>query len=391
MFTGILLGLFIIIGSLFARSITTLFHELGHAIPALIYTPNRVVVHIGSYGDVAKSLHLTIGRLDIYFQLNLLAWNLGMCTHEGELSIGQRLLILFGGPVFSVLLAVPLFTQFFNPNVNDLLRFIIAVFFAGAVFDFFVNIIPVSRPIVLHNGNVTYNDGQQIAQLLSTRNYPDEYFEALEALRDGRKEDALDLFEKLIENGFIKKKIYQHVLDILMEQQNYKAARNCLHHMMEHFQPTGQDFSTLGLIELKQANYHPAITYLNRAIHEDHQNTVALNHRGYAFLQIKEYREAGFDLNNAIYLNPMYAEAYANRALWHVNNNDWDAAEADLDMAQALKEDLPYHALHWGMYHEKRRNFALALEHYEKAKALKVDYRKIDLLIEEMERRTTEY
>lgn len=47
MITGITTGLFIIPAALFARSITTFFHELGHAIPALLFTEEKVTVYVG--------------------------------------------------------------------------------------------------------------------------------------------------------------------------------------------------------------------------------------------------------------------------------------------------------------------------------------------------------
>ncbi len=45
--------------------ITVLLHELGHAIPALILTRQKVSIYIGSYGDPDKSLHFRIGLLEL--------------------------------------------------------------------------------------------------------------------------------------------------------------------------------------------------------------------------------------------------------------------------------------------------------------------------------------
>ncbi|GJM34921.1 MAG: hypothetical protein DHS20C18_39220 [Saprospiraceae bacterium] len=117
----------------------------------------------------------------------------------------------------------------------------------------------------------------------------------------------------------------------------------------------------------------------------------ALNYRGYVFIQIKEYKEAAFDLNKAIYLDPQFAEAYCNRALLNLQTNDLEGAKEDLQTAMSLNETLPYNYLHLGLYHQKSGDFALALEQFNKAKAMNIDYRKIDLLIDEMERQTNNF
>ena len=61
---GILLGIIWISGIIFMRSITTFFHEMGHAIPALLFTQKeKVNVFVGTYGDISNSLQLNFGRL----------------------------------------------------------------------------------------------------------------------------------------------------------------------------------------------------------------------------------------------------------------------------------------------------------------------------------------
>ena len=79
--TGILYAIGAILFILCIRPITTFFHEMGHALPALMFSREAVTVYIGSYGDVSRSQKFTFGRLTIYFRFNLFAWDLGLWAY----------------------------------------------------------------------------------------------------------------------------------------------------------------------------------------------------------------------------------------------------------------------------------------------------------------------
>ena len=66
--TGILFALVAILVIILIKQSTTFFHEMGHAIPALIFTKKSVTVYIGSYGDISKTTQFKLGRLTIYFK-----------------------------------------------------------------------------------------------------------------------------------------------------------------------------------------------------------------------------------------------------------------------------------------------------------------------------------
>ena len=99
---GILMGIIGILVVLSARSITTFFHELGHAIPALLFTDDRVDVYVGSYGDISKSWQLDIGRLRFYLTYKIWGWDLGMCVSKGAEYYFQQMLIVLAGPLMSL-------------------------------------------------------------------------------------------------------------------------------------------------------------------------------------------------------------------------------------------------------------------------------------------------
>ena len=69
---GIFFGLFLLV--VITRPFTVLFHELGHAIPAMLMTKQGATVYVGSYGDKKQSFQLALGGLEIWFRYNPFKW-----------------------------------------------------------------------------------------------------------------------------------------------------------------------------------------------------------------------------------------------------------------------------------------------------------------------------
>ena len=113
-----------LIGVVLVRYITTLIHELGHAIPSLMFTDKDVVIHIGSYGDSKKSLKMDFGRLKAFFKLDILRWNIGLCQHGHVKEYLHNFIIIIGGPIFSLLVGIFSLLFLLNGNWSDGMIFI---------------------------------------------------------------------------------------------------------------------------------------------------------------------------------------------------------------------------------------------------------------------------
>lgn len=44
----------------FIRGLIIILHELGHALPAILLTKEKVSIYIGSYGDQKKSINFKL-------------------------------------------------------------------------------------------------------------------------------------------------------------------------------------------------------------------------------------------------------------------------------------------------------------------------------------------
>ncbi|SEO00261.1 hypothetical protein SAMN05216436_12835 [bacterium A37T11] len=74
----IILILFLVLAT--TRALTVVIHELGHAVPAIFLTKEKVAIYIGSFGDPNKSLHVNIGLLEVWFKYSPFLWGRGLCV-----------------------------------------------------------------------------------------------------------------------------------------------------------------------------------------------------------------------------------------------------------------------------------------------------------------------
>ena len=145
-----------------------LIHELGHAIPAILLTQQPVNIYIGSYGNPDESIKCTIGKLKIFLRYKPYAWRRGLCVLSAtNVSVNHRIIYILCGPITSTLLSILSLWLAIHFDVHGAIKLVLLLFFFISIVDLTGNIIPISRPIKLHNGNIIYNDGYQLMKLLS--------------------------------------------------------------------------------------------------------------------------------------------------------------------------------------------------------------------------------
>ena len=127
------------------KSIATLLHELGHALPALLLTNSPVSIRVGD--DSAKPL-IDAGRMTL--SLSLRNAFIGFTSYDrNSLSVFRLVLVVLGGPAVS-LSACVLSTWFIFivhwPN-SLWIRLLVAAFLSANGLVFLRSIIPVKlRP-----------------------------------------------------------------------------------------------------------------------------------------------------------------------------------------------------------------------------------------------------
>ena len=384
--TGIIIALFGIALVLLSRSITTFFHEMGHAIPALYFTEEPVVVYVGSYGDISKSLKLEYGRLTLYLTFNVFGWNLGMCTHKPIHDTQKTMIIIMGGPLASLIISLCLIYAIANYGLDEGTIFILSIFVASTIWDFFVNIYPSSSPMNLHDGSIAYSDGAQLLGLYQERKYPESYFKGVKYYQENNLDQALEEWNKTVEAGYKNDGVLDLILTVHLKKEDYHAARE---HVDEHYynrQLSATEYAILGDIHLGINDYREAITFYNQSLYLNYRAPFVLHSRGKAHMQLGEYDEALEDFQRTTYYSPGFAEAFSNRGAVKIQLGYLEDGYTDLMHALSVEEDLPIAHLYLGIYYDKRANYEAALVHFEKAKALGAEHHGLEFYIAETKR-----
>jgi Tfp pilus assembly protein PilF len=361
------------------RPISVVLHELGHGIPALFFTKGPVTLLIGTYDDLKNTFKITIGRLTIYFKINIRLWGRGLAKHDGDISRSKNAIILIGGPACSLLIATIFTYIIFAYDLHGSLKLISIPFLISAIIDFFVNIIPDHRSVTIIDGHAIYNDGFQLVSMFKKPNRFDEYYnEGVEHLGIKNFETALVFFNKAKEEDGKRYESYAAIAHVYMSLKQFDKALETIMLISKKIGLTSTDFTNLGYIKGKLKNYHGAIHDLTQAIKEDAKNSIALNNRGFTYNLIGKYKEAIIDFNKAIEINPEFAYSYNNRGLAKIKLNQTEEGLKDIEHSLELDSLNSYAYRNLGIYHYDKGDYSSALKHFVKSYELDKDTHEIE-------------
>ncbi|WP_025740520.1 tetratricopeptide repeat protein [Aquimarina pacifica] len=354
------------------RPFTIFLHEMGHAIPTLLYTKEGVTIYIGSYGDPKKSLHFRIGRLEIFFKYNPLLWDYGLCVREQvDISINKGILIILMGPLFSLIIgSFCLYIGLFGSD-SDSITFISMMIAISSLLDFYHNIVPDSEPITLYSGKQVHNDGQQIKTLLKYRNLPEEYDKCVEYYNNQEFVKSGELFEKIIKSGIKRDFVYRLAISSYLQIKEYDKADKINKDFLKKYKKrlTSIDLYNNGLIKSHKGNLEGSIIDYTESLRLDPNNVYSLNNRGYAYNLSGRYEEAIKDFNKAIELEENFAYALNNRGLSKIKLGDFDNGFIDIKKSLKVDNKNSYCYMNFGIYyfdigeyHKALENFNIAFE-----------------------------
>ena len=367
---------------LITRPFTIIFHELGHAIPAILLTRETVSIYIGSYGDPGKSLHCSIGLLEVWLNYNPLSWRQGLCVPSAkQISINKQIIYTLTGPLASFAIALMACFFTFTYDLHGFLKLILVIFLASSIFDLIVNLTPRTAPIKLYDGRLTYNDGYQLKQLFHYQRFPKAYGHAAELYNQQKFTESAIAFHKMLKSGLKDENIYRLAISSFLQVKNYQQAKEISDEFILHGNLNSDDFASAG-ISYSQIDQHvKAVEFYNKSLELNPNNKYALNNKGFTLNILDKFYDAIPLFDKAIELDNTFAYSYNNRGLAKIKIGKVEEGLEDINYSFKLDDNNSYAYRNLGIYHLDKGEYSKALELFRKAKELDCDTHLIDELI----------
>jgi hypothetical protein len=381
----IFLGLFIL--AAIARPFTILFHELGHAIPAMAFSKKGAVIFIGSYGDKKQSVKITLGSLNIWFRYNPIKWHGGLCIPKEEnFTLNEQFIYVLCGALFSLFIAAILFFFSFVYNLHGSIKLICVFAFGSTILDLFSNLIP--RKINGAAGNFMYSDGFYLLNIRKQKKYPNEYELAINYYNNQEYDKAIKIFESFINNSIESEDIYRLAYTSNIFIAKYEKAKNLLFDFEEKYGLTSDDYYNWGLVNLYLDDVEECSKKFKKSLELNPKNEAALNGYGYDLNTKNDFKNAISYFEKAIQINPKFAYAYNNLGHAKIETGQLEEGLNDIKYSMELDKTNSYAHRNLGIYYLKVTNYKKALELFVKAKEMDKTTALIEELINNSEKRT---
>ena len=369
---------------LVVRPITTLVHELGHAIPAILFTGQKTAIFLGSYGDRENSLHIHIGKLDLYFRFNPLQWQSGLCVPSVyEMSFAKQFFHIIGGAVFSFLLGLVTVYTSFAYDLHGFLKLFCIILFASSLLDLFINLVPSTTPVLLHDGRHTFNDGYLLKMIIHHRKISEHYGEAAALYHSDQFAEAAAVTDKMLRSGSASEEVFRLCIFANMHNQYFEKVIETGFDFEKTGRMNSDDYGIQGYAFAQLAKYEQSIAFYDRSLSINPDNPYSLNNKGYTLNLMEQYELAIACFDKAIGSNAYAAYAYNNRGLSKIKLNQPKEGLKDIEYSLSLDAGNSYAHRNLGIYHAYIDQPEQALQLFEKAKKLDSNTHMIDELIAE--------
>lgn len=367
---------------LITRPFTVLFHELGHAIPAIIITKQTVSIYIGSYGDAENSSHFKIGLLNVWFTRNPFTWTHGLCVPlEKRIPINKQIIYILTGPLTSLTIALVTCYFTFIYDLHGFFKIIFIAFFCSAIIDL-SNLIPRKIPIKLYDGTLVYNDGYRLEQLFSYKLFSKDYEHALTLYNQKNFLEAAIAFNDILMSGLKDENIYRLAIDSYFQIGKYNEAKELFEKFSEQGKANSLDFSNAGFAYSQLNCHEEALYFYNKSLELDPKNKYSLYNKGFTFNLLNRYEEAIMLFDIVIDIENTFANSYSARGLAKIKMGNIKEGLDDINYSFTFDENNSYSRRNLGIYYLERGEYLMALDLFKKARETDPTTHMIDQLIE---------
>lgn len=147
--------------------VLTLLHELGHAIPALIFTKEKVIINMG-HSNLNKKIELNrlVIKLNGYKSLSDVSYGYINWTPLDN-NKTKSILMSLGGPLTSLIVSILLYIYLINVNLPYVPMILLNALFLFSLFQFLLTILPMKYFYNPYLGCTS--DGYKILQHLKNK------------------------------------------------------------------------------------------------------------------------------------------------------------------------------------------------------------------------------
>ena len=221
-------------------------------------------------------------------------------------------------------------------DVHGIIKFGSMLLFLSSLGDFLVNITPRSSPIILANGNVTYNDGQTLKNYSSYRGAYTEIITLSEFYIQKKYEEGLKYFQ---ENKSSNLHVLQLGSALLLATENYAEAITLIESYKRDKKWTSDDYINYAIAHSWLQKHEKAIELYDLALGLNPRNFVALNNKSYTHTLLKSYEKAITEADKAIDIEPNFSYSYNNRGLAKIISGDEQGGILDVKKSLELDEN----------------------------------------------------
>lgn len=318
--------------------VNVLLHELGHAIPILIWSEKKVIVFIGSFGARSRSLRLPFGRLELFIKYNPLLWMRGMCQPGEHLSVKKTIFYTAMGPLVSLAIAVSCFVLLKNIDFGAGQMVILVTIMTIGGMCTLGSAIPRNRLFVTHDGMPMGNDASQIVRLWKMRGLPDAYWEVWKKICNKEYDAASDLAEKTIDEGYSNAALLRLAIVAHMRTGRYERTGTLLELIRANHRFILEDEVNDGCHKILVGRFGEATYIYSKLLRTHFNHFIILNNMGYSLVADGKPEKALSYLDRGIMLAPRFADLYANRAWAKMMQGKWEEGMADARRALELDD-----------------------------------------------------
>ena len=357
-----------------ARQISLVVHELGHAVPGLLFFEGRHELFIGSLGEKENSWQLKAGRLDIFIKKTI-------HIQSGLFKVGtphdaawKNTLLVLGGPLFSLLFGLSItFLLLYTlpgPGFNEFLMALVG----AAVFDFLITLVPGTYPSKNSPNDPYASDGLQLQMMAELGKHANIYHEANVYYHQKEYEKAEPLLDALLLSTQFRPLAYILAVSNAYQLNNFEKA---LQRLNEYEEKTTLSTELKGfkalLVGLK-GDYETSMELFEKvltAFSIDAPKGMILNNRAYIKIRNEEYESALNDLDEAVEYGEVLDYVYLNRARALMMLGKVEMGRANIDKSREYKSEKDeFYYFSMGIYHCLKKEKAPALASFAKAQEM---------------------